>query len=574
MPPSMSPSKFPSVFPSMWNWAVSWLPNNWDFLNNAWQYILSLIIAFGLPVGLVVLFAGLGIGCYFYSKRLLLWSVALFSLLRTVWVYIEYEACVNSMSFTTLALVIIAFVAWATQNAVDFTKRIYPHIWGLPFSVLTWQPIIWVAVLLLGQYLKFFSISKFLQLYTSSPWFCVFLFLAIFKGLKIFVHTVSYYLWTRPIPAPHNPTITPADVTVIIPTVGDFRQEFTDTVESVLRNQPGKVIISTTSAKVLAAQGACLAIEGGQDIEVVCVDQADKRLQLLRAVQVVRSIITVYTDDHVTWPETFLRSALAPFEDPIVGLVGTSKRVVRNHNLTRWDNFFNYIACIYLERHNFECTATNNIDGGVFVISGRTALARTSVLHSLEYRSEFQAEFFGAHIGPMKVDDDNFNTRFMIRHGYKTHFHNDEHATITTTLVSTPGQLTKFRSQLLRWARTTWRSNIKSLLTDRACYQATPWTTYTMFVSSFVNFAILYDAAMFFALKWSGSGHMCSFVMLLLLSKLIKPLPHLWREPRDWQLVPFGILFGYLHSFIKLYSMLTMGNIDWSGRQGIKAKGG
>ncbi|KAE9365158.1 glycosyltransferase family 2 protein [Stipitochalara longipes BDJ] len=430
-----------------------------------------------------------------------------------------------------------------------------------------------MTILLLGQYLDFFSISKFLQLFTSSPWLCIFLLLAVFKGLKICVHTISYYLWTHPAKAPHNPTITPADVTVIIPTVGEFGQEFADTVESILRNTPARIIISTVGPRMKRkAEEACLNIVGDKNIEVICVEQPDKRIQLLTGVQAVRTIVTVYADDHVIWPTTFLRSALAPFEDPIVGLVGTSKRVIRNHNLPFWDNFFNYIACIYLERHNFECTATYNIDGGVFVVSGRTALARTSVLHSLEYRSEFQSEFFTS-VGPMKVDDDNFNTRFMVRHGYKIVFHNDPYATIETTLVHETGKLGKFRGQLLRWSRTTWRSNLKSLITDHMCYQTTPWTTYAMFISSFVNFALVYDAALYFTLKWSGSGHMCSFFLLLVLSKLIKPLPHLLRESGDWKWVTFGILFGYFHSFIKLYSMFTIGNIDWTGRQGIQARG-
>jgi hypothetical protein len=550
------------------SYVPSWPASAWKLVVATGQYVLPLISSWALQIGLIVL----SIVVLLYSRVLFACCIALGVAIVTLGLW-EPSPCANSVGLTAFSLVIIAFVAWATQAVVDFLKRICPHICDLPFSVLTWQPIVWVAMLLFGQHLNIFSISKFLRLYASSPWLCVFLLLAVFKGLKIFVHTVSFYLWTRPATAPRNPTTTPADVTVIIPSVGEFGQDFKDTVESIIINGPARIIVSTVGLNMVkAAKLALLRIEGGNEIEVVSVDERDKRLQLLKAVQEVRTFVTVYADDHVIWPATFLRSALAPFEDPIVGLVATSKRVIRNRNMPFWDNFFNYIACIYLERHNFECTATNNIDGGVFVISGRTALARTSVLHSLEYRSEFQSEFF-ATIGPMKVDDDNFNTRFMVRHGWKTIFHNEPRATIETTLVDQTGKLGKFRGQLLRWTRTTWRSNLKSLITDRACYRATPWTTYAMFFSSFINFAIFYDAALFYSLKWSGSGHMCSFLLLLLISKLIKPLQHLLREPQDWKWVPFGILFGYFHSFVKLYSMFTMGNIDWTGRQGITAKG-
>ena len=488
--------------------------------------------------------------------------------------------CLNSAAVTALSLVAVALGSWATQSCIDLTKRICPHIAGLPFSILTWQPVFWGTLLWIGQYfnnitfptclksLSFYGLAR-IGRWGSTTWFCVFMLLAVFKGLKIFVHAVSYYLWTRPVPAPINPTITPEDVTVIVPTVCCFGQEFIDCIDSILINQPARIIISVVGhEKKIQAIRVCEKID--PRIEVVSTPDANKRTQLLKAVQGVRTPITVYADDHVFWPPTFLRSALAPFEDPIVGLVGTSKRVWRNRNLPFWDSFFNYIACIYLERHNFECTATYNIDGGVFVISGRTVLLRTSALHSLEYRTEFQDEYF-VGIGPMKVDDDNFNTRFMVRHGYKTVFHNDSSATIETTLVHGTGQITKFRDQLLRWSRTTWRSNLKSLLTDRACYQRTPWTTYAMFISSLVNFALLYDLALYWSLKWSGAGHMCAFCIVLALSKLIKPLPYLVREWQDWKLVPMGILFAYAHSFIKLYSLWTIRDVAWSGRSGIKA---
>jgi hypothetical protein len=92
-----------------------------------------------------------------------------------------------------------------------------------------------------------------------------------------------------------------------------------------------------------------------------------------------------------------------------------------------------------------------------------------------------------------------------------------------------------------------------------------------MFISSLVNFALFYDLALYWSLKWSGAGHMCAFCMVLALSKLIKPLPYLVREWQDWKLVPMGILFAYAHSFIKLYSLWTIRDVAWSGRSGIKA---
>jgi hypothetical protein len=482
----------------------------------------------------------------------------------------------TSVALSAFSLLAIALAAWATQSFADFTKKICPHIAGFPFSILTWQPVFWSTIFWVLHHLNYFSLSHLTHFRTRDPnfWYSVFAFLAIWKGFKIFIHTCSYYLWTNPAQAPQNPTITPADVTVVVPTVCNWDKENIDCIYSILANKPARIIVSVVGHdKRLQTIRACEEID--PRIEVVSVDEANKRTQLLKAVEDVRTDITVYADDHVFWPGTFLRSALAPFEDPIVGLVGTSKRVIRNHDLPLLDNFFNYIACIYLERHNFECTATYNIDGGVFVISGRTGLVRTSVIHSLAYRTEFQSEYFrsiASSVGPIKVDDDNFNTRFMVRHGFKTVFHNDEKALIRTTLVSGEGQLEKFNGQLMRWARTTWRSNLKSLITDRACYRHTPWTTYAMFLSPFVNIAIIYDSILFATLYLGGGGkHVGTLALVLVLTKLIKPLPHLMREKSDWKFVPGGILFGYAHGIIRIIAFLTMNNVEWSGRSGIKA---
>lgn len=227
-----------------------------------------------------------------------------------------------------------------------------------------------------------------------------------------------------------------------------------------------------------------------------------------------------------------------------------------------------------MERHNFECTATYNIDGGVFVISGRTALARTSIIQSAEYKHGYQNEYFNG-IGPMKVDDDNFTTRYMVNKGFKTVFHNHPDATMTTTLVYQGGQLMKSKGQLMRWARTTFRSNLKSLVTERSCYAVHPWTTSAMFISCFFNLALFYDSALFVSLYLAtGTTYLLLLASILFLTKLIKPLPHLLREPRDWKMIPIGIAFGYAHSIIRLCAFFTMNDLEWSGRKGIRPTDG
>lgn len=123
------------------------------------------------------------------------------------------------------------------------------------------------------------------------------------------------------------------------------------------------------------------------------------------------------------------------------------------------------MGILYLERHNFEICATNALDGGVFVLSGRTAAYRTAILKDSGFMRYFLGEYswFGT-IGPMNVDDDNCITRWLVKQGWKIKIQSlkgkkEDEARIETTL----GEWPRFIKQCVRWSRTTWRSNAKSL---------------------------------------------------------------------------------------------------------------
>ncbi|KAF8858814.1 hypothetical protein BDZ45DRAFT_590751 [Acephala macrosclerotiorum] len=412
--------------------------------------------------------------------------------------------------------------------------------------------------------------------------FVYFVILASIKASKGFVHIISFYFYTRPAKSLLSPTVTPDDVTVIVPSIGDFGEDFQVTIKSILANKPRHLVIATVDAeRVSRLKINCLntlprEMIGNTKITIDMTMVGNKRSQFLSAATQAETSIVCYADDHVMWPSTFLKSALAPFEDPHTGMVGTVKAVERVRNKGAWVSFLNYIGCIYLERHNFECTATYNIDGGVFVISGRTGLVRREILANLNFRTGILNEYF--KFGPlkaadaMKPDDDNYMTRYCVRNGWKTVFHNDPLACIGTSIgVDTQdGSVTKkFYNQLVRWARTTWRSNLVSLFHDRVCWRVHPWTTYAMLISSFINLAVIYDPLMLLSLYFSSpstSKHFCGAILLLFLSKCVKPLQHLFREPKDiiWFLP--GILFGYGHSVIRLIALCTMTDVGWGGR--------
>lgn len=394
----------------------------------------------------------------------------------------------------------------------------------------------------------------------------LFIFLFLFRYVRLVVHLAAFLAY-RPTPVPENPTYEPEDATVIIPSVEPYGHEFEECIRSVLANKAGEIIVVTVGKERLAlAKEVCSRLS--RCIRVLSTDAANKRVQVVHGLRHSRKAegITVLLDDHVFWPNGFLPHLLAPFEDPEVGMVGTCKRVRRFNLGFSTRDFWNFIGCLYLERHNFEITATNYIDGGVFVISGRTSAARSAILLDQNFMRGFANErFFFNKCGPLNADDDNFITRWMVTHGWKLRIQNSPEARIVTTLGTYP----KFISQCLRWARTTPRSNAASLITDRTVWRAQPWCVYAVYITMFVNYALLYDAAMLYILWISPLGTPTAMAYLglwIFCSKLVKPFPHFWRRPEDLIWLPGYILFGYFHSFIKLYATLTFWVTAWGSR--------
>jgi len=498
---------------------------------------------------------------------------------------------------------------------------------------------------------KFFLIIYFVLAYADeiydrcdefsdqNSWLQIFEVLLVFKFLKVVTHTLAF-LFYRPIPIPEHPTIKPGDVTVIIPTVGAIDEpEFRETLNKILLNKPFEVIVVTVGAeKNRIAEWVCAdeiakVADNTTQITIIAIEEASKRKQIFAGLQEVQTSIVALADDHVFWAPDYLKAAIAPFEDPSIGGVGTNKRVRRDKFEWSYANFLNFIACNYLERHNFECTASVNIDHAVFVLSGRTVLYRTRALKHPEFEKEYLREtwFYGL-IGKegFNVDDDNLLTRFLIgKAGYKFWFQNSPATTMYTTL----GEPGKFFKQMDRWIRTTWRSNLTSLFSDQTPWRTQPWSVYAVYFSSFLNFALFYDLALLVTLwlglpgslnidqsasfrlrdcfdeydiswysPWGTNANadwlatmktycapevidynyermefdtdkgraLVILAIILLCSKLIKPFPHFWRNPKDILWIPGYVLFGYYHSFIKLKALLTVWVISWGTRAGVK----
>lgn len=416
------------------------------------------------------------------------------------------------------------------------------------------------------------SFLGFLSILIATPANATFLFLFIFRYLRLLVHIISFYCIYKPTPVPADPTLKPEDCTIIIPTVDPENAGFRECLTTVLQNKPGAILIVTVGSSKLKLVEEVVApfreSSPSTEISVTQTAVANKRRQVCHALPLVKTAITVLVDDHVYWPsERFLPTILAPFEDPKVGGLGTNKAVRREGWGWSMNSVYNFWGCVYLERHNFEIAATNAIDGGVFVLSGRTSAHRTCILQDPDFIQGFSNEmFFFGKFGPINPDDDNFITRWEVKKGWKLKIQYCDDARIETDLGN-PG---KWTAQCLRWVRTTWRSNSCSLFTDRTVWWSQPWCVYAVYWASFFNFALFYDIALICTLQQTTFGSSWKALALLgswiFASKMVKLIPHFRRCPADILLIPAYIPFAYWHSFIKLYALFTFYECGWGGR--------
>ena len=349
------------------------------------------------------------------------------------------------------------------------------------------------------------------------------------------------------------------------------------TVKSALDSGAAKVLIVTFGEKNMnEAKRTCGELIDDAVGRLAVLDNrvGFKRSQMLLGVQETNTEITVFCDDHVFWPEGFLESILAPFEDEEMGGVGMHKRVKRVCSLWK-PNLQNFFGCIYLERHNAEILATNRLDGGVFIISSRSAAYRTAILKD----SKFQEAFLNEHVnfpfvgprGPLNADDDNFMMRWLVTHNKKIWIQNGPEALMLTTINNSWG---KFLSQLLRWARTTWRSNPRSIMEGKVM-RTQYWSFYSTNLSLNFNFAAAWDPVLLLTLHCATldlSHHrraLICMVVWILFSKIVKLIPHFRRNPGDIALFPVYVLGALLHSFIKLWALFTAHDIAWGSRSNV-----
>ena len=255
------------------------------------------------------------------------------------------------------------------------------------------------------------------------------------------------------------------DVTVIIPTLEGCGNELEEAIRTILANKPFEVLLVTIEANRKKAERMLRTIPAvdTSKVRLFSLPRPNKRRQMVRAIPEVKTAITILADDDVSWPRTALPWILAPFDtDERFGGVVTCQRLRRQENPTFSERIWGFLGALYLERRNFDCAATTNVDGGIVCMSGRTVAYRTEILQDRASMHAFTNEtWFGKN--QLNADDDNFITHWMVSHGWETYMQYHPEVEVKTTLAKDATYL----RQCIRWSRSNWRSNLTSMFVER-----------------------------------------------------------------------------------------------------------
>ncbi|RUS34745.1 nucleotide-diphospho-sugar transferase [Jimgerdemannia flammicorona] len=401
------------------------------------------------------------------------------------------------------------------------------------------------------------------------PFFLPLGIIGFFRYLWFFIKVTAWFFY-RPVLPKANPTYSPDDVTIIVPTI-DAGEEFKIAARSWMANDPHEILIITE--KRMRGPLQQLADEVNPDkIRVLTVSRANKRLQMTEGINNCNTEIIVFADDDAIWKPTFLEYVLACFEDLKMGGVGTCQ-TVHAVDPSGYQTVWEVLAGFRLSFRNIEVAASTHIDGGVCCISGRTAAYRTLILKDPAFQYGFTNDLWRDKY-PLNSGDDKFLTRWMVSHGWNTYIQVCPEAELYSTFKNN----WRFIKQVLRWTRNTWRSDFRSLFMERYIWFRHPYVAFTMLDKFFNPFTLLAGPFLVGVYAFHQVNHphpkplwniLVSYICWLLLTRAFKLTPHLLRRPQDIIHIPAWLIFGYYFAIMKLYALFTLHEVAWGTRAGV-----
>ncbi|MGF9662259.1 glycosyltransferase [Arthrobacter crystallopoietes] len=377
-----------------------------------------------------------------------------------------------------------------------------------------------------------------------SPYFPVAVAGTIVWGLWIYRFILSRR--ARPIITGHRAT-----TSVIVPSFHEDPDILMSALESWRAQWPDEIII-VLDVEDLEAYRRVTAL-GDPTVQPILFHHVGKRSALGAGIRLARYDLLVLTDSDTWWQPGLLETVQMPFEDPLVGAVGTHQNVYQ-----RDTSLWRRIADWLVNLRYLDYVPAMGRAGAVPCISGRTAVyRRAAVLPVLEH---LENEYF---LGRRCISgDDGRLTWLVIASGYKT-----VHQSMARALSMFPSSFRAFVKQRIRWSRNSYRCYLTAI--------GTGWLWRVPFITKVTVLQILLTPVtmgltllylVFSRLELTPLG-VAAAASWLLLGRAVRGVSHLRRHPKDLLILPilaFAVIFVALP--IKVYAFATMNKQGWLTR--------
>ena len=313
------------------------------------------------------------------------------------------------------------------------------------------------------------------------------------------------------------------------------------------------LVVDVTDRACLAVARRAVAVrDGAPGVRIVVTGVPGKRHALHLGWEAARTPLVALVDSDTFWAPDTARRLRMPFADAGIGGVAARQNVHRPRGLLQ------RVTDIYLDYRYFDELSGQTVAGrSVSCLSGRTAVYRREILQRVA--DDFLAEtFLGV---PCMSGDDKRLTSLTAQLGYATVLQRS--ARVWSTFPGTPRS---FVRQRVRWARNTWRSDLRALLLDRWVWRH-PFLAFCMLDKAVGAVTLLAGPVYLVAAAARGDVR---FVLALVawwwVSRAVRILPHLRRRPSSVLFVPVFVLVTFVMAVLKLWALATVRRQRWLTR--------
>jgi hyaluronan synthase len=335
-------------------------------------------------------------------------------------------------------------------------------------------------------------------------------------------------------------------LSVVVPVYQEKPTVFARAIESWLANRVEEVILVIDDTDLVSQE-----VASGYPVRVITTGVPGKRDALRLGWNAARTDLVALVDSDTIWAPDVADEVCKPFADPRIGGVGTRQNAVERHGLLA------RINDMFLDHRYFDENACQTRVGrAVSCLSGRTAVYRRELLLAVEY--DFLREtFWGV---PCLSGDDKRLTTLLLARGHLTYLQRS--ARVWSTF---PTSWRGFVAQRLRWARNTWRSDLRALSSRWIWHH--PFLAYTMLDKAVSCFTLLVGPAF---LGYALVNHHWVFAAVLVawwqVSRSAKLLPHLSQRPSSFFFIPGYVLVSWVMALVKIWALLTIRTQRWLTR--------